>query len=63
MVLGQFPLIYQYASSRVKKHLFIGKSLFSEVSSSSSYRSPIDICFREANAFSDFRFEGKIDNF
>ena len=56
-------LFKNHATSRVKKHLFIDKSLFSEVSSSSSLRSPIDICFREANAFSDFRFADKIDNF
>ena len=37
--------------------------LFSKVSSSSTLRSPIDKCFREANTFSDFRFEDKIDNF
>ena len=54
---------------RVTKHFFnkkrysIYKSLFSKVSSFSTLRSPIDRCFREANAFSDFRFEGKIDNF
>ena len=26
-------------------------------------KSPIDRCFREANVLSDFRFEGKTDNF
>ena len=41
----------------------IDKSLSSEVSSSSSLRSPIDRCFIKANAFSDFRFEYKIDKF
>ena len=43
----------------MKKHLFIDKSLFSEVSSSSSLRSPIDICFREANAMHSLTFDLK----
>ena len=52
MKLSQFPLRYQYliknhATSRMKKHLFIDKSFFSEVSSSSSLRSPIDICLEK----------------
>ena len=44
-----------------KKHLLIGKSLFSKVPSSNSLRSPTARCFRKANAFSDFRFEDKIN--
>ena len=32
-------------------------------SSSNTHRNPIDRCFREANMLSDFRFEGKDDNF
>ena len=28
-----------------------------------SLRNPIDGCLRKANAISDFRFEGKINNF
>ena len=49
-----------------KKHLFMRKdltwtkSLFSEVSSSCSLRSPTDRCFRKTKAFSDFKFEDKI---
>ena len=49
-----------------KKHLFmrkgltLTKSLFSEVSSSCSLRSPTDRCFRKTKAFSDFKFEDKI---
>ena len=35
----------------MKKHLFIDKSLFSEVSSSSSLRSPIDICLDKPMRF------------
>ena len=66
----------QYTSILLKNHVTnieeafiyqerhsIGKSLFDELSSSSSLRSPIDRCFRKANAFSDFRFEYNIDYF
>ena len=50
------------------KHLYeerysIEKVLVSKVSSSNTLRSPIVRCFREANVVSDFRFEGKTDNF
>ena len=38
-----------------------GKSLFSEVFSSSSLGSPVDRFLRKANTFSDFRFEDKIN--
>ena len=41
----------------------IDKSLFSEVASSSSLRSPIERCFRNAYAFFEFRLEDKINNF
>ena len=44
-------LFKNHATSRVKKHLFIDKSLFSEVSSSSSLRSPIDICLDKPMRF------------
>ena len=44
-----------------EKKLIIGKSLFSKVPSSNSLRSPTARCFRKANAFSDFRFEDKIN--
>ena len=47
----------------MKKKYSIDKSFFSKVSSSSAPRRPVDRCFREANACSDFRFEEKIDNF
>ena len=46
-----------------QKRYGIDKCLVSKVSSYSTLRSPIDRCFREANTFSNFRFEGKIDNF
>ena len=39
----------------------IKKILFSEVSSSSSLSSPIDRCSRKVIAFSDFKFEDKIN--
>ena len=45
---------------KTKRHS-IDKSLFSEVSSSSSLRSLIDRCYREGNAFCDFGFEDKLD--
>ena len=65
MVLGKFPLIYQYlilnhANSRVKRHLFIDKSLFSEVSSSSSLRSPIDICLQRPMRFLNLDLKTKL---
>ena len=41
----------------------IDKSLFSEVSPSSSLRIVIDRCFSKSNPFSEFRFEDQIDNF
>ena len=41
----------------------IDKSLFSELSTSSSLRRPIGRCFRKVNAFSDLRFEKEIYNF
>ena len=41
----------------------VGKSFFSEVSSSSSFRSAVDRCFRKANALSHLRFEDKVNNF
>ena len=44
-------LFKNHATSRMKKHLFIDKSLFSEVSSSSSLRSPIDICLEKPMRF------------
>ena len=44
-------LFKNHTSCRVKKHLLIDKSLFSEVSSSSSLRSPIDICFEKPMHF------------
>ena len=40
-------LFKNHATSRVKKHLFIDKSLCSGVSSSSSLRSLIDICLEK----------------
>ena len=43
-----------------EKRYSIDEILFSKVSSSSTLRSPIHKCFREANAFSDFRFETKL---
>ena len=46
-----------------EKGYSIDKSFLSKVSSSSTLRSPIDRCFREANVLSDFRFEDKTDNF
>ena len=39
----------------------INKILFSEVSTSSSLSSPIGRCFRKVIAFSDFKFEDKIN--
>ena len=67
---------YWYANILFKNHLTngeeavideerhsIGKSLFSEVSFCRSPRSSINKCFRKANAFSDSRFEDKIDYF
>ena len=56
-------------TNRVTKHLFsekrysIDNSLFSKLSSSITLRNSIGRCFRKFNAFSDFRFEGKVDNF
>ena len=44
-----------------RKHI-IDMSFFSEASFSSSFRSPIERCFRKTNAFSDFRYKGKINN-
>ena len=44
-------LFKNHATSRVKTQLFIDKSLFSEVSSSSSLRSPIDICLDKPMRF------------
>ena len=44
-------LFKNHATSRVKTQLFIDKSLFSEVSSSSSLRSPIDICLDKPMCF------------
>ena len=41
----------------------IDKSLFSEESSSSFHRIPIDKCSIKANAFSDLTFEVKVKNF
>ena len=41
----------------------IDKSLFSELSTSSSLRRPIGRCFRKVSAFSDLRFEKEIYNF
>ena len=41
----------------------IDKSFFSNISFFSYYESPIDRCLRKANAFSDLRFELKIENF
>ena len=57
------PCLKNHATNREEAFIYeerhgIGKSLFKEVSSSSSlmyYR-----CFRKANAFSDFRFEDRI---
>ena len=53
----------EWKSFFYKKRYSIDKSLFSKVSSTSTLKSPIDRCFREANAFSHFRFEDKIDKF
>ena len=46
-----------------ENRLSIEKSLFSEVSSSNSLRSPVDRCFKKANVFFKFQFEDKINNF
>ena len=44
----------------MRKDLTLTKSLFSEVSSSCSLRSPTDRCFRKTKEFSDFKFVDKI---
>ena len=46
-----------------EKRYSVDKSLYSKVSPSNTHKTPIDRCFRESNVLSDFRFEGKTDNF
>ena len=47
----------------VKKHLFMRKDIALTSVCLVKYLPLMDRCFRKANAFSDFRFEYKIDNF
>ena len=53
-------LFKSHATSRVKTQLFIDKGLFSEVSSSSFLRSPVDICSDKPMRFLTFDLKTKL---
>ena len=71
--MDQYPLVTDvlsknHDSNRGEAFLYeerhsLDKGLFSEVSSSSFLRSPIDRSLKKVIAFSEFRFKYKIDNF